>query len=93
MTVSPKDILARASALIDERGQAYGGIENSFARAAALASLKLNKAISAEDVVQILICVKEARLAVNPTHEDSLIDKINYAAFHAALILKEPTNG
>lgn len=87
-----KDIFTRALAIVGERGQAYGGLENSFERAAALASLKLNRPITSNDVVQILICVKEARLATNPDHEDSLIDKINYNAFHAAFAIKEPAN-
>lgn len=92
--IDVKEIFARAVAIVGERGQAYGGVENSFERAAALASLKLNKAVTPNDVVQILICVKEARLATNPDHEDSLIDKINYAAFHAAFAIKEhDTNG
>lgn len=84
----PVEILDSAKAIIAERGVGYGGIEQSFDRAAQIASLKLNKPITARDVCVILESVKDARLAVNYGHEDSLIDRINYAAFRAAFELK-----
>lgn len=86
----PINILEDAARLIRERGESYGGIEDSFARAAAIASLKLNRTISAYDVATILESVKDARNAENPTHRDSHIDAINYRAFRLILA---PTTG
>lgn len=84
----PRVFLDEARAIIAERGAAYGGIEDSFERAAAIASLKLNKIITAYDVATVLESVKDARKALNPAHRDSHIDGINYSAFRAAFALK-----
>ena len=45
--MDPKAILTAAAALIDDRGVNYGGIEACFERAAALATLKLNRTLTA----------------------------------------------
>ena len=79
--MNPKEILDAAEALIAERGVNYGGIEANFERAAKLATLKLDKAISAYDVAIVLESVKDARRATCPDHYDSHIDGINYRAF------------
>lgn len=81
----PIGILEEAVDIAQQRGQVYGGVEDSFVRAAAIASLKLNRTISAYDVVTILESVKDARNAKNPTHRDSHIDAINYRAFRLFL--------
>ena len=83
--MNPKEILTAAASLIDDRGVSYGGIEANFDRAAKLATLKLDKAISAYDVAIVLESVKDARRATCPDHYDSHIDGINYRAF--ALVL------
>jgi hypothetical protein len=89
--MGPKLILNEASNLIDDRGVNYGGIEQSFDRAAKLASLKLDKHISPYEVAIILESVKDARRAVAPEHYDSHIDGINYRAF--ALLLSGAQRG
>lgn len=83
--MNPKDILHEAAALINDRGVNYGGIEASFDRAASLATLKLNRNISAYEVAIVMESVKDARRAICPDHYDSHIDGINYRAF--ALLL------
>jgi len=89
--MGPKLILNEASSLIDDRGVNYGGIEQSFDRAAKIASLKLDKHISPYEVAIILESVKDARRAVAPEHYDSHIDGINYRAF--ALLLSGAQRG
>jgi hypothetical protein len=83
--MNPKAILTEAAALIDDRGVNYGGIEQNFERAASLATLKLNRNISAYDVAIVMESVKDARRAIAPEHYDSHLDGINYRAF--ALLL------
>lgn len=80
-----KQILASALALVNERGVEYGGIEQNFERAAQIATLKLNKQVTAYDIAIILESVKDARRAVSPDHFDSHIDGINYRAFALSL--------
>lgn len=74
-------IYQSALAIIDQRGQKYGGVEDNFMRAAVIASMKLNAHISPYDVAVIMESVKDARRAVDPGHADSHIDGINYKAF------------
>ena len=82
---NPLDILNAATSIIHERGQAYGGIEESFTHSASMASMRLGRQISPREVAIVMACVKMARLVANPTHLDSAIDLINYEAFAAAL--------
>ena len=87
--MDPREILDEAKDLIGERGAVYGGIEENFERAAAIASLKLNRHILPYDVAIILESMKDARRASDPLHYDSHIDGINYRAF--ALLLSGAT--
>lgn len=75
------DIYDSALAIINQRGQNYGGVEDNFERAAVIASMKLNVMVSAYDIAVIMESVKDARRAVDPTHIDSHIDGLNYRAF------------
>jgi hypothetical protein len=79
--MDPKAILTAAAALIDDRGVNYGNIEANFERAAALATLKLNRTLTAYDVAIVMESVKDARRAIAPEHYDSHLDGINYRAF------------
>lgn len=85
-----KKVFDEALGIINERGKAYGVIENNFQRAAALATLKLNKAITAYDVAVIMESVKDARRATGKLHWDSHIDGLNYKVFAAALSGAKP---
>jgi hypothetical protein len=75
------DIYNSALSIVEERGEAYGEIENNFKRAAIIATMKLNTQISAYDIAVIMESVKDARRAVDPGHADSHIDGLNYKAF------------
>lgn len=75
------DIYNSALEIINQRGRNYGGVEDSFERAAIIASMKLDAHISAYDVAVIMESVKDARRAVDPGHADSHIDGLNYRAF------------
>lgn len=85
-----KKVFDEALNIISERGKAYGVIENNFQRAAALATLKLNRAITAYDVAVIMESVKDARRATGKLHWDSHIDGLNYKVFAAALSGAKP---
>ena len=89
--MNPKAILNDAAALIDDRGVNYGGIEANFDRAAKLATLKLNRTLTAYEVAIVMESVKDARRAIAPEHYDSHIDGINYRAF--ALLLSGAAPG
>lgn len=83
-----REILNGCADIVDQRGQPYGGIEYSFADAAAIASILTRKALDARDIALVLHAVKLVRLAGNPAHDDSYDDGINYLAF--AKMLRTP---
>ena len=84
-----RDYIEKAKGMLVERGAAYGGVEESFTRAAAISTLKLNMQITPYIIATIMESVKDARLAVNTTHVDSHIDGINYRAFRAEFAPKD----
>jgi hypothetical protein len=81
-----KSILRQSLKTLDDRGEVYGGVEQSFERAAQLATLMLDRIVTPHEVTNILIAVKLARAAVNPFHIDSYVDAINYMAFSAEFV-------
>ncbi len=74
------DLLDKAAAVLEERGQAYGAADAAFAAIAARWTLTLGRPVSAAQVVLCMIDLKLVRLAHDQGHEDSLIDVIGYAA-------------
>jgi len=78
------EILKKALLILKDRGVIYGGPEESFTRAAQIASLWLDRPITARDVAMIMASVKMSRIAVAPGHEDSFVDLCNYVAFAAS---------
>jgi len=81
--MTPQELLKDASAIIDQRGEGYGGIENNFQLAADLASLRLGRDFHPYEIAIILACVKNARAFASPTHMDSHVDAVNYELFAA----------
>jgi hypothetical protein len=78
------EILKKALLILKDRGAVYGGVEDHFTRAAKIASLWLDKPVTARDVSMILASVKMARISTTPDHEDSFVDLCNYVAFAAS---------
>lgn len=83
MQHDPRELLHRASALIDERGMSYGDIENNFQLIADLASLRLGRKVHPFEVATMMCAVKSARLFASPSHIDSRLDLANYEMFAA----------
>lgn len=83
MQHDPRELLARASDLIGERGMTYGEIENNFQLIADLASLRLGRKIHPYEVATMMCAVKSARLFASPSHTDSRLDLANYEMFAA----------
>ena len=81
-----QSILDQASAIVHgDRNVAYGNPEDNFANIAGAWNVYLHAKgfvgmISAADVPIMMILMKTARLATNPTHHDSCVDVAGYAA-------------
>ena len=73
-------ILDEAAIVITERAGTYGPPAASMGTIAARWSITLGRPVSPDQVVLCMIDLKLARLAHDPTHRDSMIDVIGYAA-------------
>jgi len=63
--------------LYGERQKLYGSFEESFSKAATIASIFCNKKLSKEDIVKVQIAVKIAR--ESKLHKrDNLVDLVGY---------------
>lgn len=78
--MSAATLLDEAEAILAQRETAYGDAAASMAVIAARWSITLGQPVSAAQVVLCMIDVKLARLAHDPTHRDSAVDVIGYAA-------------
>jgi hypothetical protein len=73
-------LLDRAAQVLETRAKAYGSATTSFAAVAARWSLTLGRPVTPAEVALCMIDLKLVRLAHDPSHHDSLIDVIGYAA-------------
>ena len=73
-------ILEHAAGVIADRRATYGGPAVSMATVAARWSVTLGRPVTPAEVMLCMIDLKLARLAHDPTHRDSVVDIIGYAA-------------
>ena len=72
--------LKHVASVIAERGTQYGDAGSSMASIAARWSATLGREVNPAQVVLCLLDLKLARLAHDPTHEDSAVDVCGCAA-------------
>ena len=75
-----EELLVHAAAVIRDRRRTYGEPELLFARVAERWSQHLGTKVTATQVTLCLADLKLARLTIDPTHLDSLVDVAGYAA-------------
>ncbi len=73
-------ILEHAARIIADRRTTYGDPATSMAIVAARWSITLGHPVTPAEVMLCMIDLKLARLAHDPTHGDSVVDVIGYAA-------------
>ena len=78
--MTPETLLQHAAAVLAERRATYGDPAASMATVAARWSVTLRRPVTPAEVVLCMIDLKLARLAHDPTHRDSVVDVIGYAA-------------
>ena len=79
--------------VVAERSTQYGGANGNMAAIAQRWSTTLGQEITAAQVVLCLLDLKLARLAHDPTHEDSAVDVCGYAALLRELTQTSDTEG
>ena len=80
MSTAAKKFLKHVANVIVERSTQYGDASSNMAVIAQRWSATLGREITPAQVVLCLLDLKLARLAHDPTHEDSTIDVCGYAA-------------
>lgn len=76
-----KSILTEAHDVIyGDREQTYGSPDKNLQIIADLWTIYLERAITVDDVCNMMILLKVARLKNQPTHHDSQVDICGYAA-------------
>lgn len=93
MSSTAEKFLKHVANVIAERSTEYGDAASNMAAIAARWSTTLGKEITAAQVVLCLLDLKLARLAYDPTHEDSAVDVCGYAALLRELIQTSNTEG
>lgn len=73
-------ILDHAAQVLEMRAEVYGPADTSLQAIAARWSLTLGRPVTSAQVVLCMIDLKLVRLTHDPTHRDSLVDVIGYAA-------------
>ena len=80
MSSTAEKFLKHVANVIAERSTQYGEVGSNMTALAQRWSTTLGKEITAAQVVLCLLDLKLARLAHDPTHEDSAVDVCGYAA-------------
>ena len=93
MSSPAEKFLKHVANVIAERSTQYGDAGGNMAAVAARWSATLGKEITAAQVVLCLLDLKLARLAHDPTHEDSAVDVCGYAALLRELTQTSDTEG
>ena len=73
-------LLQDVQQIIQERQQHYGSPAANFAEIAKRWSLTIKTPVTSAQVALCMIDLKMSRLAHNPSHQDSLLDIVGYAA-------------
>ena len=78
--MTSEQMLQQAADIIAARSVAYGDVALSMSAIAERWSITLGHAVTPAQVVLCMIDLKLTRLRHDPTHHDSLLDIIGYAA-------------
>lgn len=93
MSSAAEKFLKHVANVIAERSTQYGDVGSNMAAIAQRWSATLGWQISPAQVVLCLLDLKLARLAHDPTHEDSAVDVCGYAALLRELIQTSNSEG
>ena len=93
MSSPAETFLKHVAKVIAERSTQYGDATGNMAAIATRWSATLGREVKPAQVVLCLLDLKLARLAHDPTHEDSAVDVCGYAALLRELTETSKTEG
>ena len=93
MSSPAERFLKHVAQVVAERSAQYGDAATNMSAIAARWSATLGREVTPAQVVLCLLDLKLARLAHDPTHEDSAVDVCGYAALLRELTETSNTEG
>ena len=93
MSSSSEKFLKHVANVLAERSTQYGNATGNMAAIATRWSATLGREVTPAQVVLCLLDLKLARLAHDPSHEDSAVDVCGYAALLRELTETSNTEG
>jgi hypothetical protein len=79
------EIMQKTIETFHDRASQYGDMRETLERQAKMATLVLDKTITAYDIAMIMHCIKMGRIPSDRNNVDSYVDGINYFAFAGML--------
>lgn len=80
------ELLQDATLAVTQRGSAYGDVYTNHERIATIWTVVLGSVVRADQVAQMMVALKLARLMETPDHWDSWVDIAGYAATGAQCV-------
>lgn len=88
------DVLREAGRLINhDRADVYGSARDNFSVIADLWGAYLGCELGSHQVAVMMVLVKVARLVPTPTHVDSWVDMVGYAALGGEIATEDAGDG
>ena len=76
-----KEVLANAISTLEDRGQEYGDVNDTFERVCSIYNLMTGEAFTPWQANMFMMALKMARIKSNRSKADNYVDGINYLAF------------
>jgi len=85
-----KEVLANAISTLEDRGQEYGNVSDTFERVCSIYNLMTGEAFTPWQANMFMMALKMARIRTNRSKSDNYVDGINYLAFAGQFAQAKP---
>jgi len=85
-----KEVLANAISTLEDRGQEYGDVSDTFERVCSIYNLMTGEAFTPWQANMFMMALKMARIRTNRSKSDNYVDGINYLAFAGQFAQAKP---
>jgi len=85
-----KEVLANAISTLEDRGQEYGDVSDTFERVCSIYNLMTGESFTPWQANIFMTALKMARIKSNRSKADNYIDGINYLAFAGQFAQAKP---
>ena len=85
-----KEVLANAISTLEDRGQEYGDVNDTFERVCSIYNLMTGESFTPWQANMFMMALKMARIKSNRGKADNYVDGINYLAFAGQFAQAKP---